>query len=136
MADGCKFLYFSHIIAVAPPHNISILIPIFLLVNDERTQRVADLLADFRNLQHYIAAAPTDCPHPDDYYTEGWAALRQCALDGQHILNVAADTHVPRGRTADEQNKVELQQYVDLTKSFQHWSQDCPYSPCSTIRCT
>ena len=80
------------------------------LVNDERTQRVGDLLADFRALQYSIAAAPTDCPHPEDYYTEGWAALRQCALDGQHILNVAADTHVPRGRTADEQNKVELQQ--------------------------
>lgn len=89
------------------------LIPTGLPVNQERTQRVADLLADFRNLQHYIAATPTDCPHPDDYYTEGWAALRQCALDGQHILNAAADTHVPRGRTADEQDKVELQQLVD-----------------------
>ncbi len=90
--------------------------PILLLVNDERTQRVAELLADFTNLQHYIAAAPTNCTHPDDYYTEGWAALRQCALDGQHILDVAADTHVPRGRTADEQNKAELQQYVDLNQ--------------------
>ncbi len=81
-----------------------------LPVNDERTQRVAELLQDFRNLQHYIAAAPTDCPHPDDYYTEGWAALRQSALDGQRILNAAADTHVPRGRTAEEQHRVELQQ--------------------------
>ena len=71
---------------------------------------MADLLADFRALQYSIAAAPADCPDPDDYYTEGWAALRQCALDGQHILNVGADNHVPRGRTADEQNKVELQQ--------------------------
>jgi hypothetical protein len=85
--------------------------PFFLpLVNGERTQRVADLLADFRALQYSIASAPTDCPHQDDYYTEGWAALRQCALDGQRILNVATDTHVPRGRTADEQDRVELQQ--------------------------
>ena len=78
-------------------------------VNDYRTQRVADLLADFRNLQHYIAAAQTDPPYTEDYYTEGWAVLRQCALDGQHILNAAADTQVPRGQTAEEQDKAELQ---------------------------
>ena len=111
MSDGCEFISFSHIFSYGFSHNILILILIFIyLVNGERTQRVADLLADFRTLQYYIASAPTDCPHPDDYYTEGWAALRQCALDGQHILNVAADTRVPRGRTADEQNRAELQQ--------------------------
>lgn len=81
------------------------------IVNDQRATRVADLLADFRNLQYYIAGAPVDPPSQDDYYTEGWAALRQCAIDGQHILNCAADTRVPSVRGGpEEQEKAELQQ--------------------------
>lgn len=49
--------------------------------------------------------------HPDDYYTEGWAALRQCSLDGQHILECAADTTVPSAQGGeDEQAKAELKQ--------------------------
>lgn len=94
------------------------------LVNDQRTARVADLLSDFRTLQYYIAAAPTDPSNMDDYYTEGYAALRQCSLDGQHILNCAAETRVPRVRGgADEQAKAELQQYV----SPYHQRHDWPY---------
>lgn len=47
----------------------------------------------------------------EDYYTEGWAALRQCATDGQHILACAADTRVPSARGGPgEQEKAELQQ--------------------------
>lgn len=82
-----------------------------LTVNDQRTARVADLLSDFRTLQYYIAAAPTEPENQDDYYTEGWAALRQCCIDGQHILNCAAETRVPRVRGGpEEQAKAELQQ--------------------------
>lgn len=89
-------------------------------MNDQRTARVADLLSDFRNLQYWIAAAPVEPEYPEDYYTEGWAALRQCFLDGQHILNCAADTSVPRARGgAEEQMKAELQQYVNLVKNGQ-----------------
>jgi hypothetical protein len=87
-----------------------------ILVNEYRTARVAEILADFRTLQYYIAAAPVDPPNMDDYYTEGWAALRQCAIDGQHILNVGADVSVPRASGGpDEQAKAELKQYVLLT---------------------
>ncbi|MDB5910906.1 MAG: hypothetical protein JWP34_5020, partial [Massilia sp.] len=47
------------------------------------------------------------------YYTEGWAALRQCALDGQHILNCGADITVPQSNgNPDEQAKAELKQLV------------------------
>lgn len=84
---------------------------ILATVNDQRTARVADLLSDFRTLQYYIAAAPVDPEDQDDYYTEGWAALRQCSIDGQHILNCAAETRVPRVRGGpEEQAKAELQQ--------------------------
>lgn len=82
-------------------------------LNAYRTARVAEVLSDFRTLQYYIAAAPTDPDNMDDYYTEGWAALRQCALDGQHILNCGADTSVPEARGGpDEQAKAELQQVL------------------------
>jgi hypothetical protein len=81
------------------------------IVNEQRTVRVADLLSDFRTLQYWIAAAPVDPEDQDDYYTEGWAALRQCSIDGQHILNCAAETRVPRVRGGpEEQEKAELQQ--------------------------
>ncbi|KAK4158584.1 hypothetical protein C8A00DRAFT_39301 [Chaetomidium leptoderma] len=80
-------------------------------LNEYRTARVAELLSDFRTLQYYIAAADCNPANMDDYYTEGWAALRQCALDGQHILNCAADVSVPRASGGpDEQAKAELKQ--------------------------
>ncbi|KAI3326101.1 hypothetical protein HD806DRAFT_434303 [Xylariaceae sp. AK1471] len=82
-------------------------------LNDYRTARVADVLSDFRTLQYYIAAAPTEPQHTEDYYTEGWAALRQCAIDGQHILNCAADVTVPQARGGEEeQTKAELKQVL------------------------
>ncbi|KAK1770811.1 hypothetical protein QBC33DRAFT_217381 [Phialemonium atrogriseum] len=78
-------------------------------LNIYRTARVADVLSDFRTLQYYIAAAPVDPEDMDDYYTEGWAVLRQCALDGQHILNCGADTTVPQATGGpEEQEKAEL----------------------------
>lgn len=74
---------------------------------------MAEVLSDFRTLQYYIAAAPVDPDNMDDYYTEGWAALRQCALDGQHILNCGADITVPQSNgDPDEQAKAELKQSV------------------------
>ena len=83
----------------------------FLLVNDYRRARVAELLADFTSLQFYIAAAPVEPPNQEDYYTEGWRALRQCSVDGQHILNTGADTTVPVTKGGqEEQVKAELQQ--------------------------
>ncbi|KAJ8105914.1 hypothetical protein ONZ43_g7239 [Nemania bipapillata] len=80
-------------------------------LNEYRTVRVAEVLSDFRDLQYYITAAPTNPLHDEDYYTEGWAALRQCALDGQHILNCAADVTVPHARGGEEEQvKAELKQ--------------------------
>lgn len=82
-------------------------------LNEYRTARVAEVLSDFQNIQYYIAAAPVDPLNMDDYYTEGWAALRQCNLDGQHILNCGADTSVPQARGGpEEQTKAELQQVL------------------------
>ncbi|ELR02821.1 hypothetical protein VC83_08281 [Pseudogymnoascus destructans] len=92
--------------------------------NDARATRVADLLSDFRALQHSIASVSSDPPHPDDFYTEGYAALRQCSMDGQHVLNVAADTRVPTGRGGQaEQEKAELRQVMLDSFSRRHEAQ-------------
>jgi len=118
MADGCESAYFylTRIIFLLflGPRNVFIDSQANeVTVNEQRTARVADLLSDFRTLQYYIAEAAVDPQDMDDYYTEGWAALRQCAIDGQHILNCAAETRVPRARGGpEEQEKAELQQYV------------------------
>lgn len=83
------------------------------IVNDFRTVRVSEVLSDFQSIQYFIAAAPVDPPNMNDYYTEGWAALRQCNLDGQRILNCGADTSVPETSGGpDEQAKAELKQSV------------------------
>lgn len=80
---------------------------------------MAELLADFRTLQYYIAAVECNPANMDDYYTEGWAQLRQCALDGQHILNCAADVTVPRANGGpEEQERAELMQCVRPTMLF------------------
>lgn len=81
------------------------------IVNEFRAARVAEVLNDFRTLQYYIVNAPVDPSNMDDYYTEGYAALRQCAIDGQHILDTGADTAVPLTTGGpDEQDKAELKQ--------------------------
>lgn len=79
---------------------------------------MAEILADFRTLQYYIAAAPAEPENAEDYYTEGWAALRQCAIDGHHILECAADTRVPVTQGGEEeQTKAELKQCVFLPRA-------------------
>lgn len=114
MADGCAFgSFFLPRISYPYLHLGFLDLTNRASVNYQRTARVADLLSDFRNLQLYIADVPVDPENQDDYYTEGWAALRQCSIDGQHILNCAAETRVPRVRGGpEEQDKAELQQYV------------------------
>ncbi|KAK7744574.1 hypothetical protein SLS53_003460 [Cytospora paraplurivora] len=84
-------------------------------LNDFRTARVAEVLSDFHSIQYCIAAFPVDPPNMDDYYTEGWTALRQCHLDGQRILNCGADTSVPETSGGpEEQAKAELKQTVSV----------------------
>ncbi|EHL00408.1 hypothetical protein M7I_3692 [Glarea lozoyensis 74030] len=65
----------------------------------------------------------TEPLHQDDYYCEGWAALRQCSIDGQHVLNSAAETRVPRVRGGpEEQAKAELQHDYQMGR----WTQEDP----------
>lgn len=112
------------------------LVPFFraiLTVNEFRTARVAEVLSDFQSLQYYIAASPVNPPNMDDYYTEGWTALRQCNIDGQRILNCGADTSVPETSGGpEEQAKAELKQSVYSRTRTHHThitSPDLPTPP-------
>ncbi|KAI2606508.1 uncharacterized protein GGS25DRAFT_393887 [Hypoxylon fragiforme] len=90
-------------------------------LNDFRTERVSQVLAEFHSLQHCIADVPADPINAEEYYTEGWAALRQCAIDGQHILNCAADVTVPQAQGGElEQAKAELKQILLDAYSRRH----------------
>lgn len=80
---------------------------------------MAEVLSDFQSIQYYIAAAPVDPSNMDDYYTEGWATLRQCNLDGQRILNCGADTAVPEASGPEEQARAELKQSVLFSSSLE-----------------
>ncbi|KFY37699.1 hypothetical protein V495_07028 [Pseudogymnoascus sp. VKM F-4514 (FW-929)] len=104
-------------------------------LNAARATRVADLLSDFRALQHIIASITCDSPHPDGFYTEGYAALRQCLVDGQHVLNVATDTRVPTGRGGPaEQEKAELTQVLLDSFSRRHEAQKICMRQSATMR--
>ncbi|ODA83652.1 hypothetical protein RJ55_02167 [Drechmeria coniospora] len=92
--------------------------------NGYRTARVAELLADFRTLQHYIASTPDEPGNVQDSYTEGWLILQQCAIDGHRILECAADTRVPvTFGGEEEQAKAELQKVLLDAFSRRHQAQ-------------
>lgn len=71
--------------------------------------RVAEIMNDFRNLQHYIAQIKAN-PLPEEYYEEGYAILRQCAADAQAVLAAQYDSGFLQVPTSNgEQQKVQLQ---------------------------
>jgi hypothetical protein len=47
--------------------------------------RVAEIMTDFRNLQHYLVQLRVT-PTAEEYYLEGYSLLRQCTSEAQAIL--------------------------------------------------
>lgn len=84
----------------------------FSAVNEHRIARIAEVLADFRNLQHTIAATNISAPSQTEHFTPAWTLLRQCATDGQYILDRAADLSFPVGQNDQEQRTLELLECV------------------------
>ncbi|KID80247.1 uncharacterized protein G6M90_00g011370 [Metarhizium brunneum] len=104
--------------------------------NECRTARVAELLDDFRTLQHCITDAPSSPRYADDYFLDGWATLRQCAIDGHHILECAADTGVPLVNGGqEEQMKAELKQVLLDAFSRRHQGQKIYMRQSAAQRC-
>ena len=101
------------------PSDVRCLTVAASLVNEYRRARVAELLCDFYELQFIITSAPVDPENSEDYLTEGWAAMRQCMIHGQQILDTGADTNVPEtSRGSAEQEKAVLRQCVSLSPLF------------------
>ncbi|RCI12150.1 hypothetical protein L249_0960 [Ophiocordyceps polyrhachis-furcata BCC 54312] len=104
-------------------------------VNECRTARVAEILADFRTLQLYIVSAPDEPQNAADSQTAGWTALRQSAVDGHHILDCVADTSVPVTQGGElEQNKAELKQVHLDAFSRRHQGQKIYLRQCAAMQ--
>ncbi|UPX20174.1 uncharacterized protein EKO05_0010415 [Ascochyta rabiei] len=54
-------------------------------LNDARAMRIAEIMTDFRNLQHYLSQLRAT-PTAEEYYLEGYSLLRSCASEAQTIL--------------------------------------------------
>lgn len=77
-------------------------------MNDVRALRLAEIVQDFRNLQHYIAQIRTT-PTPEEYYGEGYVLLRQCASEGRAVLDAPFSTspHPPGGDPEEEKKHLQ-----------------------------
>ncbi|KAL6707253.1 hypothetical protein ACN47E_004241 [Coniothyrium glycines] len=55
-------------------------------LNDARAIRVAEIMTDFRNLQHYLLSQLRVNPSAEEYYLEGYSLLRECMTTAQTVL--------------------------------------------------
>ena len=81
--------------------------PLPLLVNEARAMRVAEIMTDFRNLQHYLSQLQAT-PTAEEYYLEGYSLLRQCVQEAQAILQTpfAAGTTAAGGDPEQERQQL------------------------------
>lgn len=78
-------------------------------VNQPRAMRVAEIMADFRNLQTYIAAIRAN-PSADEYNEDGYVVLRQCVAAALALLQQPFNTS--NGSRGDpEHDKAQLRRY-------------------------
>lgn len=78
--------------------------------NERRAIRVAELMNDYRTLQHYIVQVQAT-PSNGDYNEEGYSILRQCSNDAQALLS-ATFTDMQSGGAGLEGEKGQLQGYL------------------------
>lgn len=74
--------------------------------------RIAEIMSDFRNLQHYIASIRAN-PSADEYHEEGYVVLRQCAAEAQAVLAQPFNASALDPRGNEEQEKSQLRQCVE-----------------------
>jgi hypothetical protein len=81
--------------------------------------RVAEIMSDFRNLQHYLVqlrAAPT----AEEYYLEGYSLLRECTSEAQSILQTPFSGGAGAATGDAEREKQQLRAYVTLSILIHH----------------
>ena len=76
-------------------------------VNDARAIRIAEIMTDFRNLQHYLVQLRAT-PTAEEYYLEGYSLLRQCTSEAQTILQTPFSGSASSGSGDPESEKQQL----------------------------
>lgn len=71
--------------------------------------RVAEIMSDFRNVQHYIASIRAS-PSAEEYNEEGYLILRRCVAEAQALLAQPFQTQ-GAGKRDEEQDKAHLRRY-------------------------
>ncbi|KAB2577535.1 hypothetical protein BFW01_g9705 [Lasiodiplodia theobromae] len=71
-------------------------------LNDARAIRIAEIMTDFRNLQHYIAQIRVS-PSPEEFYLEGYTLVRQCHAEAQAVLNAPFNANPSPGEDVEQQ---------------------------------
>lgn len=76
--------------------------------------RIAELMADFRNLQNYIASIRA-APSAEEYNEEGFVLLRRCESDARALLQQGFNVASPGQQGDEEQQKMQLRRYAPST---------------------
>lgn len=71
-------------------------------LNDARAIRIAEIMTDFRNLQHYIAQIRVS-PSPEEFYLQGYTLVRECHAEAQAILNAPFNANTSPGEDVEQQ---------------------------------
>ena len=109
MADGCEFPLPVAANSNAFVHSTTDNAPV---VNEARALRVAEIITDFRMLQHQISQYQV-APAAEEYYELGYDVLRQCIAEAQAVFSA----HYPGGllqvpSSNGEKEKQQLQRYA------------------------
>ncbi|KAF2025708.1 hypothetical protein EK21DRAFT_116562 [Setomelanomma holmii] len=80
-------------------------------LNDARAMRVAEIMTDFRNLQHYLVQLRAS-PTAEEYYLEGYSLLRECTTEAQTILQIPFAGHNGAATGDPEQEKQQLRTII------------------------
>ncbi|CAI9632080.1 hypothetical protein GT037_005775 [Alternaria burnsii] len=80
-------------------------------LNDARAMRVAEIMTDFRNLQHYLVQLRAT-PTAEEYYLEGYSLLRQCTSEAQSILQTPFSGSASSGSGNPESEKQQLRAII------------------------
>ncbi|THZ59082.1 hypothetical protein D6C86_05946 [Aureobasidium pullulans] len=107
MTDGCKMSLVPTLPTIPEPTTLTCIAS----VNEARAMRIAEILSDFRHLQHAIANIRAN-PSAEEYYEEGYCVLRQCAAEAQALLNQPFDCQGPEPDGDGEQEKAQLQRVM------------------------
>jgi len=69
--------------------------------------RIAEIMADFRNLQNYIASIRAG-PSAEEYNEDGFVLLRRCESDARTLLQQGFNVAAPGQRGDEEQQRMQL----------------------------